>query len=184
MEGKEPNWPGIRAEYVAGGVTLAELAKKHGVNDGAVRRRSKEEGWVAARRQARAQDIAPADDADREATDTAPADGDDREAEDTASADGAERKAEDTAPADGADREAGDGAEDARIALRLRKQLLMKLQRAAEAMPLDATEYKTTEDGGAVKLLKLRDLTAAYKELVGDLPAEDGDGWSRVVIDI
>jgi len=35
-----------------------------------------------------------------------------------------------------------------------------------------------------VRLLKLRDLTAAYKELAVDLPVEDADGGSRVVIDI
>jgi hypothetical protein len=34
-----------------------------------------------------------------------------------------------------------------------------------------------------VKLLKLRDLTAAYKELAGDLPAESGGEGSRVIID-
>jgi hypothetical protein len=62
--------------------------------------------------------------------------------------------------------------------------LLQMLERAAATIPCDATEVKTTGDGGEVKLLKLRDLTAAYKELAGDLPAEDADGGSRVVIDV
>jgi hypothetical protein len=62
--------------------------------------------------------------------------------------------------------------------------LLQMLERAAAAIPCDATEVKTTGNGGEVKLLKLRDLTAAYKELAGDLPAEDADGGSRVVIDV
>lgn len=76
-----------------------------------------------------------------------------------------------------------DGGGDGQIALRLRKALLMKLERAAAIMPCDATEIKTTDEGGAVKLLKLRDLTAAYKELVGDLEVGDGE-QSRVVIDL
>ncbi|MER2142402.1 MAG: hypothetical protein ABS888_01300 [Eubacteriales bacterium] len=72
---------------------------------------------------------------------------------------------------------------DGQIALRLRKTLLLKLERAAATIPCDATEMKTTAEDGAVKLLKLRDLTAAYKELVGDLDAEERE-QDRVVIDV
>ena len=71
------------------------------------------------------------------------------------------------------------------MARKARKALLQMLERAAETIPCDATEVKTTAEDGAVKLLKLRDLTAAYKELVGDLP-EDGEQREtrRVVIDV
>ena len=72
---------------------------------------------------------------------------------------------------------------DGLIALRLRRALLLKLERAAATIPCDATEMKTTAEDGAVKLLKLRDLTAAYKELVGDLDTEERE-QSRVVIDL
>ena len=72
---------------------------------------------------------------------------------------------------------------DAKIALRLRETLLLKLESAAATIPCDATEMKTTAADGAVKLLKLRDLTAAYKELVGDLTEEEREE-NRVVIDV
>ena len=70
------------------------------------------------------------------------------------------------------------------IAERVRRRLLLKLERAADEFPCDATEIKTQDDS-TVKLLKLRDLTAAYKELVGDMP-RDGTGKeeSRVIIDV
>ena len=61
---------------------------------------------------------------------------------------------------------------------------MLKLEEATDVIPRDATEMKVQEDSQTVKLLKLRDLTAAYKELAGDLPAEDADGGSRVVIDV
>ena len=83
----------------------------------------------------------------------------------------------------GALAEAPASAADTRIALRLRKKLLLKLERAADTIPCDATEMKTTAADGAVKLLKLRDLTAAYKELVGDLTEEEREE-NRVVIDV
>ena len=57
------------------------------------------------------------------------------------------------------------------------------MEHAAQVIPCDATEVKTTAEDGAVKLLKLRDLTAAYKELVGDLDAEERE-QDRVVIDV
>ena len=83
----------------------------------------------------------------------------------------------------GAPAEAPASAADTRIALRLRKKLLLKLEKAADTIPCDATEMKTTAADGAVKLLKLRDLTAAYKELVGDLTEEEREE-NRVVIDV
>jgi len=84
----------------------------------------------------------------------------------------------------GAKRPAGSAGDDVQVARRTRKALLLMLERTAASAPGDATEVKTTEEGGAVKLLKLRDLTAAYKELAGDLPAETAGGESRVVVDL
>ena len=78
-----------------------------------------------------------------------------------------------------------DGAGDSDIALRLRRKLLKRLEKMADEIPDGAvTEYKTQDDS-AVKLFKLRDLTAAYKELACDLPleGEDRDGV-KVVVDV
>lgn len=40
-----PNWDAIRKEYEAGGVTLKELAEKHGVKDTTLRSRKNREKW-------------------------------------------------------------------------------------------------------------------------------------------
>lgn len=76
-------------------------------------------------------------------------------------------------------------AEDAEIAMRIRRQLLRKLEQATDVIPCDATEMKTQDEGNTVKLLKLRDLTAAYKDLVEDIPTEDGGKEvPKVIIDV
>ena len=36
-----PDWEKIRAEYIAGGISLRELAQKYGINRGAVGRKAK-----------------------------------------------------------------------------------------------------------------------------------------------
>ncbi len=159
------NWEAVRAEYMAGDMSRAALARKHGVSDYALRKRIVAEGWAAAK-----------------------ARGGEREAGD-AGAEGEETngngKGAGTPPSEEAGGEAVTGAGgDVQVARRTRMALLQMLERAAAAIPCDATELKTTGDGGEVRLLKLRDLTAAYKELAGDLPAEDADGGSRVVIDV
>ena len=81
-------------------------------------------------------------------------------------------------------RQGGRGEDgDLSKARQTRRALLSMLERTAKAMPCDATEVKTTGEDGAVKLLKLRDLTAAYKELVGDLTGEEHEE-NRVIIDV
>lgn len=54
-----------------------------------------------------------------------------------------------------------------RIAARLRKKLLVRLEKVADAIPDGAvTEVKgATREDGSTTLFKLRDLTAAYKDL-------------------
>ena len=77
-----------------------------------------------------------------------------------------------------------EGVSDAEIARRTRRKLLMKLERMAEDMPAYAvTELKTQEDS-AVSLFKLRDFTAAYKDLAGDLPMDGGEAEAvRIIVD-
>ena len=75
-------------------------------------------------------------------------------------------------------------ASDTEIALRVRRQLLMKLEKMAEAMPTDAVTERKSQDDSAVSLFKLRDLTAAFKEVTGDLGLEDEETEQvRVIID-
>ena len=44
-----PDWEKIRAEYIAGGISLRDLAKKHGVSKDAICRRARAEEWKLSR---------------------------------------------------------------------------------------------------------------------------------------
>ena len=44
-----PDWERIRAEYIAGGVSLRKLADKYGLNRGAVERKASAEKWSLSR---------------------------------------------------------------------------------------------------------------------------------------
>ena len=48
MAGK-PNWDAIKAEYIAGGISYRDLAKKYGVSYSQINARSKREGWIKSR---------------------------------------------------------------------------------------------------------------------------------------
>ena len=65
---------------------------------------------------------------------------------------------------------------NARIAARLRKKLLMRLEKVTDAIPDGAvTEVKAAaREDGATTLFKLRDLTAAYRDLAEDAEADGG----------
>ena len=159
------DWAAARAEYLAGGIGQKKLAQKYGATLREVSRRSRAEGWVTLRNQNRAE-MASAENAGKAQQIGVNRDGDPGKRQQAKKA------------------QAG-GGEEVEVARKARKALLQMLERAAETIPCDATEVKTTAEDGAVKLLKLRDLTAAYKELVGDLP-EDGEPREtrRVVIDV
>ena len=76
----------------------------------------------------------------------------------------------------------GTGARgNARIAARLRKKLLMRLEKVADAIPDGAvTEGKApAREDGATTLFKLRDLTAAYRDL-----AEEPEGEASAQGDV
>ena len=144
---------------------IGKRREKYGTTLNEVSRRSKAEDWVALRDQIRAEK-ASTENVGKAQPEEVNRDGD------------AEKRRR-AGKAQVGDRE------DVKVARKTRKALLRMLERAAETIPCDATEVKTTAEDGAVKLLKLRDLTAAYKELVGDLPA-DGEQREkpRVVIDV
>ncbi len=66
-------------------------------------------------------------------------------------------------------------ADNATIAARLKKKLLLRLERTEAAFPLDVTEAKLTV-GGKTSIYRLRDLTAAYKDLTGDMDTGEQAG--------
>ena len=65
-------------------------------------------------------------------------------------------------------------ADNASIAEDLKKRLLLRLKRIEEKYPMDATEVRTRQ-GNNTAIFRIRDLTAAYKELTEDMPKGEGD---------
>jgi len=180
------NWEAVRAEYVAGDLSQAALVKKYGVSAYALRKRAGAEGWAKkkARGDAQGENAGNPVEADGHGVDAGlPASGEAGGRGPVSAGVNAGSAASGEAGSAGVEAADSEGGE-VQVARRTRMALLQMLERAATAIPCDATEVKTTGDGGEVRLLKLRDLTAAYKELASDLPVEDADGGSRVVIDV
>ena len=72
------------------------------------------------------------------------------------------------------ERTAEKAADNAVIAADIKKALLMRLKRIEAKYPLDATEVRTRK-GDSTAIFRLRDLTAAYKDLTEDMPKGEGD---------
>lgn len=64
---------------------------------------------------------------------------------------------------------ANKAADNAVIAQDIKKRLLLRLQRIEEKYPYDSTEVRMRKDGNTV-IYRIRDLTAAYKDLTEDMP--------------
>ena len=64
-------------------------------------------------------------------------------------------------------------ADNAAIAADIKRSLLLRLQRIEQKYPFDATEVRARQDKNVV-IYRIRDLTAAYRELTADIPTEDG----------
>ena len=60
-------------------------------------------------------------------------------------------------------------ADNATLAQGIKHRLLERLKRIEEKYPLDATEVRT-RNGNSTAIFRLRDLTAAYKDLTEDMP--------------
>lgn len=59
-------------------------------------------------------------------------------------------------------------AENATIAADMKKRLLLRLSRIEQKYPFDATEIRTHE-GKSTVIFRIRDLTAAFKDLTEDI---------------
>lgn len=46
MTAKQPDWEAIERAYRAGQLSIRAIAERHGVTEGAVRKRAKKEGWL------------------------------------------------------------------------------------------------------------------------------------------
>ena len=75
-------------------------------------------------------------------------------------------------------------ADNATIAADLKKRLLLRLKRTEEKLPMDATEVQMQKDGKKV-IYKLRDITAAYKDLTADMVmAEQGNELLNALMEL
>lgn len=128
-ETKRVNWRNIRAEYISGGISYREIAKKYDIPFGTVRHRAQVENWV------REREIAEHNVNTMSAQKTAEA-----------------------------------ASDNAVIAADIKKRLLLRLKRIEEKYPFDATEIRTHE-GKSTVTFRIRDLTAAYKDLTEDIQA-------------
>ena len=135
-----PDWNAIRNEYIAGGISQRELAEKYDIPYATLASRSAKEKWKADRDEASSKVIAKS-----------------------------MQKIADTA------------ADNAVIAERIKEKLLKRLEKEIDALPekigSDAKQAQVehTYDGRRITkttertlAYKLRDLTAAYKDLTED----------------
>ena len=60
-------------------------------------------------------------------------------------------------------------ADNAVLAQDIKKRLLLRLSRIEHKYPFDATEVRT-QTGKTTAIYRIRDLTAAYKDLTEDMP--------------
>lgn len=77
-------------------------------------------------------------------------------------------KAESKSTAQAQQKTAEAAADNAVIAADIKKRLLLRLKRIEEKYPFDATEIRTHE-GKSTVTFRIRDLTAAYKDLTDDI---------------
>lgn len=88
---------------------------------------------------------------------------------------GLRTQAEHKASTEATQRTAEAAADNATIAADIKKKLLLRLQRIEEKYPLDATEVRT-KSGNSYAIFRIRDLTAAYKDLSEGMPKTENDG--------
>lgn len=75
-------------------------------------------------------------------------------------------------------------ADNAVIAADIKKRLLLRLSRIEQKYPFDATEIRTREGKNTV-IFKIRDLTAAFRELTEDITgASDNNELLQSLLDI
>ena len=87
---------------------------------------------------------------------------------------GLRTQAEHKASTEATQKAAAAAADNAVIAAEIKKRLLLRLSRAEQKFPMDATEVRT-QVGKSTAIFKLRDLTAAYKDLTEDMAGTSTD---------
>ena len=84
------------------------------------------------------------------------------------------RDADSKSTAEAQQKTAEAAADNAVIAADIKKRLLLRLSRAEQKFPMDATEVRT-QVGKSTAIFKLRDLTAMYRDLTEDMAGTSAD---------
>ena len=148
MGEKRINWDKIRAEYIAGNTSYRKLAKKHNVPISNLTRVARNEHWTQLREKARSKAVT-------------------KQIQKTAAS----------------------AADNAVTAQRIKAKLLARLEKEIDSLPAEQigtasfhqTEtFKLDSNGKPVKEriiieIKLRELTAAFKDLTSDILPEQGE---------
>lgn len=92
-------------------------------------------------------------------------------------------KAESKSTAQAQQKTAEAAADNAVIAADIKKRLLLRLSRMEQKYPYDATEVRT-HDGKNTVTFRIRDLTAAYKDLTSDMNLNANNEPVRIIIDV
>lgn len=87
---------------------------------------------------------------------------------------GLRTQAEHKAITEATQKTAAASADNAVLAADIKRRLLLRLQRIEAKYPFDATEVRTSEGKNTV-IFRLRDLTAAYKDLTEDIAQPEAD---------
>lgn len=144
----QPNWVDIRSEYIAGTISQKKLAEKYGIPYPTLRDRAVSQGWTKAREDARKKSVEIA-----------------------------VRKT------------AKKAADNAVTAQRIREKLLKRLEKEIDALPetigtgkrnaviqYDYNGKKIQKQKDSAVEYKLKDLTAAWKDLTDGLDIDDETG--------
>ena len=73
--------------------------------------------------------------------------------------------------------------ENTQLAADLKRKLLLRLQRIEAKYPFDATEVRTKQGDNTV-IFRIRELTAAYKDLTEDMNMNGNTEPVRIIIDV
>jgi outer membrane biosynthesis protein TonB len=96
---------------------------------------------------------------------------------------GLRTQAEHKASTEATQKTAEAAADNAAIAANIKKRLLLRLSRMEQKYPYDATEVRT-HDGKNTVTFRIRDLTAAYKDLTSDMNLNANNEPVRIIIDV
>lgn len=141
-EKKRVDWNAIREDYIKGGISQRQLAKKYDVSYDTLQDRAEREKWTTERDAFHCKVTASARQATIEAV-----------------------------------------TDNAKLKQDIVSILLLKMRTIAENIPSDATEKRKTK-GRETSVVKLKDLTSAYKDLTADMsPSEESLKAARLLLE-